>query len=76
MKISTYFTKDPWLRRVHPDKATAKFLLNYKPLPGSTLDRAFVQLTAEDFLNELSPAAHPINSTLMSTRPIWKPSGK
>ena len=76
MKISTYFTKDPWLRRVHPDKATAKFLLNYKPLPGSTLDRAFVQLTAEDFLNELSPAAHPINSTYMSTRPIWKPSGK
>lgn len=76
MRISTYFTKDPWLRRVHPDKATAKFLLNYKPLPGSTLDRAFVQLTAEDFLNELSPAAHPINSTFMSTRPIWKPSGK
>lgn len=76
MKISANFTKEPWLRRVHPDKATVKYIRNYKPLPGSTLDNAYVQLTAADFLNELSPAAHPINSTYMSTRPIWKPTGK
>lgn len=35
-----------------------------------------MQLFASDFLNELAPAAHPINSRFMSTRPIWKATGK
>lgn len=76
MNISVHFVKQPWIRRVHPDNAEQRYVRGYKPLPGSTLTDAFVQLTASDFLNELSPAAHPINSRYMSTRPIWKPTGK
>ena len=76
MNISTNFKKKPWLRMVHPDKVSGTFRSYYKPLPGSTLDTAYVQLTATDFLKELNPAAHPINSRYMSTRPIYKPSGK
>lgn len=76
MKISENFKKAPWTRRVHPDKVSLAYARNYKPLPGGSLKDSFVQLTSSDFLNELSPAAHPINSKYMSTRPIWGPSGK
>lgn len=76
MVISQNFKKAPWIRRVHPDKVSLAYARNYKPLPGGPLDSAFVQLTSADFLNELSPAAHPINSKYMSTRPIWGPSGE
>lgn len=76
MNISVNFKKKPWVRVVHPDKVSGRFVSNYRPLPGSTLDIAYVQLTAADFLKELNSAAHPINSRYMSTRPIYKPSGK
>lgn len=76
MNISVNFKKKPWVRRVHPDKANGTFRMNYRPIPGRSLTDAFIELTASDFLNELSPAAHPINSRYMSTRPIWKPTGK
>lgn len=76
MNISKNFQKIPWMRRVHPDKVSLAYARNYKPLPSGSLDNAFIQLTSADFLNELSPAAHPINSKYMSTRPIWGPSGK
>lgn len=76
MNISKNFTKVPWIRRVHPDKVSLTYARNYKMLPGGLPGDAFVQLTSSDFLNELSPAAHPINSRYMSTRPIWGPSGK
>ena len=76
MNISENFKKVPWKRRVHPDKISLTYARNYKPLPGGSLEDTYVQLTSSDFLNELSPAAHPINSKYMSTRPIWGPSGK
>lgn len=76
MNISENFKKIPWKRRVHPDKVTQTYARNYRPLTGTTHDDSFIQLTSSDFLNELSPAAHPINSRYMSTRPIWGPSGK
>ena len=76
MVISKNFKKEPWVRRVHPDKVSLAYARNYKPLPGGTMNSSFIQLTSADFLNELSPAAHPINSKYMSTRPIWGPSGK
>ena len=75
MNISNNFKKVPWKRRVHPDKVTLTYARNYKPLPGGSLTDSYVQLTSSDFLNELSPAAHPINSRYMSTRPIWKQTG-
>lgn len=76
MNISNNFKKVPWKRRVHPDKVTLTYARNYKPLPGGSFTDCYVQLTSSDFLNELSPAAHPINSRYMSTRPIWKQTGK
>ena len=76
MNISTNFKKKPWVRRVHPDNASGVFRMHYKPLPGRSATDAFVELTASDFLDELSPAAHPINSKYMSTRPIWEKTGK
>lgn len=33
-------------------------------------------MTQDDFLNEVCPAAHPINSTMMSRRPIYGPTGE
>lgn len=76
MELSSHFKKDPWLRRVHPDNAQMRFALGYKPYVNTSREDSYVQLFASDFLNELSPAAHPINSRYMSTRPIWKPTGE
>lgn len=76
MKLSTNFQKDPWLRRVHPDNSEARFALGYRPYVNTSREDSYVQLFASDFLNELSPAAHPINSRYQSTRPIWKPTGE
>lgn len=76
MKLSVNFKKDPWLRRVHPDNAMTRFALNYKPYTSTSREDSYVQLFASDFLNELAPAAHPINSRFMSTRPIWKNTGE
>lgn len=74
--LTINFQKDPWLRRVHHDTATTRFALNYKPHISTNRDDSFVELYPSDFLNELSPAAHPINSRFMSTRPIWKATGE
>lgn len=76
MKLSTNFQKDPWLRRVHPDNAGQRFALNYKPHKSTNRDDCYVELFQFDFLNELSPSSHPINSKYMSTRPIWKSTGE
>ena len=76
MNISENFQKDPWVRRVHPDVRDPRFSTGYVPartIPGSYNT---IKLTQQDFLNELSPAAHVVNSSIMSTRPIWGPTGK
>ena len=75
MNISVNFKKKPWLRRVYPDKAKMTFASDYKPIVSSNPKNNFVQLTAQDLLNELAPAAHEINSPYMSHRPIWKKTG-
>ena len=58
------------------DNSEARFALGYKPYVNTSREDSYVQLFASDFLNELSPAAHPINSRYQSTRPIWKPTGE
>lgn len=76
MNISENFKKDPWVRRIHPDIRDPRFSTGYVParsVPGSY---NYVTLTQQDFLNELSPASHVVNSSIMSTRPIWGPTGK
>lgn len=64
--VSTYINKTkkkPWIRRVTettPHGASVGFRV----------------MTQEDFLNEVNAAAHPINSPMMSRRPIYGPSGE
>lgn len=72
MNISSHFQKPYWVRRVHPDKVNQTFARGYKPMPGGSPTDYYIQLTSSDFLNELSPAAHEVNSSYMSLRPIWK----
>lgn len=76
MNISENFKKDPWVRRVHPDKRDPRFAAGYRPVESIPGSFSYITLTQNDFLNELAPAAHNINSKIMSKRPIWGPTGK
>ena len=83
MNVSDYLKKNYWMRRVVPDSAAlgarqqAMTAANYKrPVSFGGLDAAYEPLTQDDFLNEINPAAHLINSKYQSTRPIWGPTGK
>lgn len=76
MKISEYLKKDYWARRVNPDSVNM-----YPPIGGQAGYRqpklggpgvGYVYLTQDQFLNEVNPAAHEINSRFMSQRPIYK----
>lgn len=69
MNVSDYINpakKKPWRRRVvsHGTAAASGSLAEYKIM------------TQEDFLNEVCQAAHPINSQMMSRRPIYGPTGE
>lgn len=67
MNISDYINlskKKPWYRRV--SDAT----------PGNKKGYKLVAMTQDDFLNEVCSAAHPINSPMMSRRPIYGPTGE
>lgn len=80
MKVSDYINdskKRLWTRRVLSSMAQAP---NQK---GSNKRRrvappagSYIYLRQEDFLNELTPGAHDINSKYMSKRPIYKDSGE
>lgn len=76
MNISQNFKKKPWLRRVHPDEANPRFRVEGRAVAGPGIKCGYIEVTQDDFLNELSPAAHQINSKYMSTRPIYGPSGE
>ena len=70
MIVSSYINpakKKQWTRRVAMDTAAGQ---NMKP--GRGFDQ--VLMTQDDFLNEISPAAHNINSPYMSKRPIYGPT--
>lgn len=81
MNISELLKKDYWVRRVVPDKASvipaAGNLISYKTkFRPSGNGVGYINLTQDDFLNEVTPAAHEINSKYMSQRPIYAPTGK
>lgn len=66
MNVSDYINsskKKPWVRRV-ADTSPGSF--GYK----------MQIMTQDDFLNEVCPAAHKINSPMMSRRPIYGPTGE
>lgn len=58
--------KKPWRRRV------------FGGAPGADPARSvgYKIMTQDEFLNELTPAAHAINSPMMSRRPVYGPTGK
>jgi len=67
MNVSYYINKEkkkPWLRRVADDSPNAPHGFKLQVM------------TQDDFLNEVNAAAHPINSPMMSRRPIYGPTGE
>lgn len=79
MNISKNLKKDFWTRRIHPDNAHRHISANpsnYKNRLVGGQGVAFINLTQDDFLNEISPAAHFINSQYMSQREIYAPTGR
>lgn len=78
MKISEHLKKDYWTRRVTPDSG-----MRTLPAGGSAIYRTtktagfgvgYVNLTQDNFLNEIYPEAHEVNSKFISQRPIYKQS--
>lgn len=76
MNISEHLKKDYWVRRVLPDSAAM-----YPPIGNNVGYRnpkvgamgvGYVNLTQDQFLNEIFSSAHIINSKFMSQRPIYK----
>lgn len=67
MQISDYINpakKKPWTRLVKDDS------------PGNPSGAKLKVMTQQDFLNEVCSAAHKINSSMMSRRPIYGPTGE
>lgn len=77
MNISEHLKKDYWVRRVTPDNAKMYPAIGgnvgyRKPKTGG-FGVGYVNITQDQFLNELNSSAHEINSRFMSQRPIYKP---
>ncbi len=73
MKISEHINnKKLWRRRVVGDTPTPPptNAARYEQLPTETFGVSFRYLTQEDFMREIEPSAHDINSKYQSTRPI------
>lgn len=75
MNISQHLQKNYWRRRVNPDAAANKrpnLCSSYYVDPMLPDDSGHYQLlTQEDFMREVEPSAHDINSKYQSTRPIY-----
>lgn len=78
INIGQNLKKEFWLRRINPDSDTDLSSLknygsNYYVAPNFELgDGGYRLLTQEDFMREIEPSAHDINSRYMSTRPIYE----
>ncbi len=76
MNISEHLKKDYWVRRVTPDSVSmyppAGNQIGYRQTRTGGLGVGYVNLTQDQFLNEINPAAHEINSRYRSQRPIYK----
>lgn len=77
MNISEHLKKDYWVRRVTPDSGggiPAGGTIGYRSPRTPSYGVGYVNLTQDNFLNELYPEAHRINSKFYSQRPIYKKS--
>ena len=76
MNISKHLKKDYWVRRVTPDSAgmypPAGSVFGYRQSKPGAFGVGYVNLTQDNFLNEINSAAHEINSKYMSRRPIYR----
>lgn len=76
MNIGEHFKKDYWTRRIPLNSAIKQevggsdYIASTKGGPNFRV----LNLTQDDFLSELEPTAHEVNSEYMSTRPVYKPS--
>jgi len=77
MNISEHLKKDYWVRRVTPDNAKmypAGSSIGYRQPKTGGFGVGYVNLTQDQFLNEINSAAHEINSKFISQRPIYRQS--
>lgn len=79
INISEHLRKDYWVRRVTPDRREIKPSPNSshykKPLIADS-GHAYLYLTQDNLMDEVTPTAHTIFSEYLSKRPIYKPTGK
>lgn len=75
INISEHLKKEYWKRRVNPDALQdfrPRMAEDYYVDPTQSIgDCAYQLLTQEDFMREVEPSAHDINSRYMSTRPVY-----
>lgn len=78
MNITEKLVKETWKRRTVLDGGSISVPHGrFKGYKQSTngIGYAYIEMTQDDFLNEISSDAHPINSRYMSQRPIYAPTG-
>lgn len=74
INISEHLKKEYWRRRTVPEKAQfapTMSLVNYIT-PTPMAGEYFKYLTQNDFMNEIEPEAHEINTKFYSKRPVWE----
>ncbi len=80
MKITENLKKPYWTRRVTPDSTRifppAGDNSGYANPKMPEYGTGYINMTSADFLNEVCPLAHQINSKYMSRRPVYGPTGK
>lgn len=77
MNIGNHLQKEFWTRRVPVDSnfRTTTHGVGYKQRISAGAGYATVNLTQDDFLNEIESSAHSINSQYSSRRPVYAPTG-
>lgn len=79
MNIGEHLQKDYWVRRVTLDRAEVMPSLtssNYKKPILADLEHAYLYLTQENLMDEVTPTSHKIFSKYMSQRPVYAPTGR
>ena len=78
MNIGEHFRKDYWTRRIPLNSAIKQEAggADYVAKNQGGVNYRLLNLTQDDFLAEIEPTAHDVNSEFMSTRPVYKPSDK
>ena len=77
MNISEHFKKDYWTRRIPAQSAIKQEYggVDYRQSKTGGAGYRMLNLTQDDFLSEIEPTAHEINSEYMSRRPVYAPTG-